>query len=179
MSKKQKVFVMIAFTFVVIFIIAGFFQKQKTNKKYEKPASAGDQKNLTENPQDIIPPGSVFVKDVPKNAVETKPVEEIKLEGASRQGESLGIYSISANSNGYTPQSLIIQENVIITLGLTSIDGDYDIYSPGIGFYAYAPKGTTVQTSFRTIETGSYLFQCRDHCPHGKIIKGVMVVKPK
>lgn len=179
MTGKEKL-TLILTSFVVITLFGiGLYQRmsdtKNTTPENNAPASAlpGEttfEKSLKE---------TGFSKNIPADAAPTKPKESVKIGPSTSGANTLGIYSITATTDGYSPATITVYESEVVRLELKSNGGEYDLYSPVIGFYVSSKNGVTNQITFKTPETGTFLFECRDHCPPNRKISGSLIVKPK
>lgn len=150
---------------VVFLFVFGFLREKNlmspSTQNNQAPESSGAMDSLSSKAPEITPP-----------AVELKvaPTSQIP------EGTTLNSYSITASLIGYNPNEIVVKEKTIINIQLVSKDGEYDIYFPDFDFYVRAQKNTTKETSFKSPEAGSYVFECRDFCPVTGKIKGRLTV---
>lgn len=89
-------------------------------------------------------------------------------------------FDLSATKDGFSPAELVVNQGDSLSVDLTAVDGDYDLDVPYLGAYFEAVKrGTTRRLPFDTSISGTFAFQCRDHCPVKGIISGRLIVLPR
>ncbi|MDO8557497.1 MAG: cupredoxin domain-containing protein [Candidatus Jorgensenbacteria bacterium] len=174
MSKKDLGLIVALVLVIIGIAAAGFFARQKA----ALPGTGGTTQTATstnERPAvpEIIP---AFTPEVPKNAALTPPAVDIKPDPGETKRQ--GFYGVKATKNGYDPAVLTVGRGNIVTIDFTAVDNAYDMFSESFGFYITAPKGETKQISFKAGTVGSFLFECRDHCPSGGKIQGQLIVIP-
>lgn len=174
MSAEQKKILIGAVAVVVLLIVAGLVSRARM----QKPSPAGIAPAPIQEAAGGDAPAAAFSKEVPKNIEITQPENRVVFQSGSGGEEALSEYEITASPAGYAPNRIVVREKDIVTLRLKSSGGRFDIYSPAMGFYLDSKDGETVHTRFRTLGSGTYLFECRDFCPAGKKVQGTMVVKP-
>jgi plastocyanin len=171
MTKREKIIVIIAITFLVLIVVIGiYFKLWRAPQPVEQPINKlpdSASKELIENK---------YTQEVPKAAQPTKPTETIVLENGN--GNQQGIFAITASASGYAPSSVTVKKGDIVTFQFTASGADYDMFSPTMGFHVTAKKGETKEIGFKTTVSGTFLFECRDFCPVTGKIQGTIVVLP-
>lgn len=170
MSKNQ-IFVSVVALCVVAAIV--FFAVQ-----YKPQSSSNlefDENAITESGMNIAT-GDGYSASIPKGATVSEFQNEVPL--APNRNEQLRISEMRVSARGYEPSSLVMKKGDVMYFTLTAVDGDYDFHIPANNIYAFVKRGETKQISFGLTTTGTFAFQCRDHCPQGKIIQGSIVALP-
>lgn len=85
------------------------------------------------------------------------------------------VFNISGEGGEFVPSILVVNEEDIITLNLTSVDGDYDIFFPDFGVVLSASQGETERAQFQTSGFGEYDFRCLELCN----AEGLLIVNPR
>ncbi len=160
---------MVALAIVVLVGIAiGLFLKKERVAPGEETGTQNNPPAATTTP--------VFSPEVPKDATLTPPVHEAP--AAPNVPQTLGIFDMTVAAKGFDPASITVKNKNLVTINLTAADGDYDFSMPYTGLYTLVKKGETKQISFQTTGTGTFVFECRDHCPSSGKIQGTVVVIP-
>ncbi len=174
MTKKQAVIVVVLAVVVLGGLIVGV-----AVRKGEGPASSPTGGSTAINPSGGASPG--YSPTVPTNAAPTAPVQSISAASGTPGAVEQNIYDITASASGYSPATLTVHPNQIITINFTSQGGHYDIFSRSLGFYIDAASGQTTKfPGFSSGNTpGTFTFACRDHCPPFGKISGTITVLSK
>lgn len=172
MSKKDITLIAVLVLVILGIIIAGLMRGEKT-PLIENETGVTPSGNIETKLPDVIPS---FTPEIPKNAILTPPKVDIKPDPGTTKRQ--GFYEVKATKDGYVPNALTVGLGNIVTIDFTAVDSAYDMFSESFGFYITALKGDTKQISFKAGTVGSFLFECRDHCPSGKKIQGQLIVIP-
>lgn len=133
----------------------------------------------TETPPDSVATSvpATFSPTVPDGAVLTEAVSEAP--AAPGVAERLKTINLAVTERGYDPATLTVQMGDITQVKLSASDGDYDLFIPYAGLYQSVRRGETKNITFQATTVGTFQFFCRDHCPAGGRIKGLLIVLPK
>ena len=174
MNRKQIIIIVVLAVFVVIVIITGL-----KRQPVEPSAPLGSEKEVV-LPEELLLPDSTstYTSAVPEDIELSETKLEVPIESDPEAKQKLGVYPIVATRSGYEPSEIVVNQGDIVLLELTSQGGIYNLFSPAFGFYLSATDGKTEQISFKASVSGTFLFNCRDHCPSGKVIKGQLIVLP-
>ena len=85
-------------------------------------------------------------------------------------------FEIRAEGGKYFPDKVVVNDGDIITVKLTAVDGDYNIFFPDFGSYLAAKQGETKKTQFQATPFGQYRFHC-EACGNGA--EGTLIVNEK
>ncbi len=85
-------------------------------------------------------------------------------------------FEIRAEGGKFSPNIIVVNDGDIITVHLTAVDADYNIFFPDFGSYLAVKKGETRKTQFQTTPFGQYQFFCKD-C--GNEARGTLIVNEK
>lgn len=113
---------------------------------------------------------------VPEDATPTTPV--IEAPAAPNREERFGIFEMRITRRGFDPETLTVKAGNISQVKVTAVDGDYDFSVPDVGLYVFVKQGETQNVSFGQTTTGTFTFECRDHCPRTGKIQGSLIVMP-
>jgi plastocyanin len=162
-----------------LYIVVGvvvFFALLLTFVFLKKPVGTGNNASgmdLLKNGANNAP--VEYTTTVPSNAVKSVPVaSSIAAPGATAE---FGIFNLTIDRNGFHPASLAVKRGDIVQIKVTSLDGTYDMWIPRKAMYWKIPKGETKPFTFTAAEIGTFLFECRDFCPSGKILQGTLITK--
>jgi len=172
MTRKQVYILTALIVFIVGGTVFGLLNRQKKE-------TADDSKNPT-NASGTSPTADTqkyYTPEVPKDAKVTKATVEAPAS-PNNPNEKLRIFDLAVSVNGYQPDNFTINKGDTVQIRMKAVDGDYDFSLPWGGLYQSAKKDETKSIAFGATTPGTYIFQCRDHCPAGKIIKGTIVVLP-
>jgi len=184
MNRKQIIIILVLAVFVVIVIITGLSRQQEgliDLPDFPGLPGGGESKNSEEPislPDELLLPDSTstFTTEVPQDVELSKPT--IEAPAAPNVKEKLGIFDMNVSKDGYDPLSITVKKGDLVQIRLTAVGGDYDFSMPYTGLYTFVLEGETKQISFGVTSSGTFVFQCRDHCPSEKIIKGQLIVLP-
>ncbi len=177
MDKKHLRIVIGLVVLVVVIFISGILTR---SSKTLAPVSLITQPSNTfapSRPQAVELQQYKFTSETPQNATMTQTVAEAP--AAPNSTAKLGFYDLKATVSGYNPTTITVKNGDLVQINFTAVDGDYDFSMPYIGLYQFATKGQTKQISFQTPGVGTFLFECRDHCPASGKIQGQLVVMGK
>ncbi|MFA6407715.1 MAG: hypothetical protein WCV80_03360 [Candidatus Paceibacterota bacterium] len=176
MTRKQILILAGLVLFVALVSIFGI--NSKKNTKQNEPSTVVASTTI----KDVFSPvsTSTFTSEIPKDAVETKPKYEAPVVGKKGENQgSLGIFELTASESGYEPSVLTIVKGNVVELTFFSKGGNFDFFVPDLGVYLSAFSGEKKTSSFRSGATGTFRFECRDFCPQGKKIEGMLIVLPE
>ncbi len=177
MNRKQ-IYILIALAVVVLIgVAAGIIIKNRDNTPIGKETSAQNSSASAGGSAAAVKPYSA---EIPKGAIETAPAQTIPLvsQPNAAPGAKFGVFRIAVGSNGYSPSSITVKQGDTVEINLETQDGKYDIFSSSAGFYTSASPGKPGKVSFQAGVSGTFLFNCRDLCPGGAIIRGSLIVLP-
>lgn len=118
----------------------------------------------------------VFTPEVPEDAQLSEPKSEAP---ASQNSESkFGIYTLEASKSGFSPSTITVKSGDTVQIRMRALDGNYDFSLPYLGLYRRVNQGEEGNITFDAINSGTFAFMCRDHCPVGKKIQGELIVLP-
>ncbi len=85
-------------------------------------------------------------------------------------------FIVRAENGKYFPDKIVVNDGDVITIQLTAVDGDYNIFFPDFGSYLAAKQGETKKTQFQATPFGQYRFYC-EACGNGA--EGTLIVNQK
>lgn len=169
MSRQQQIILVVLIIFIIGGSIFGLFnQKGEDNINDDR---------LPLQPPSQPPKITGYTPEVPSGINLTPPVVETPASPGNTE-EKLRIFEMRANQVGYEPKLFTVNKGDTVQIKMASQDGDYDFYAPALGLYQFAKRGEARMIAFGALNSGSFDFECRDHCPAGKIIKGSIIVLP-
>ncbi len=168
---KSKLWILEGAAIGVAVILAGVFISRGVNPNLE-PAES-------ENPTPVQTPLSEGVKysgEVPKNAELSIPLET----AAVGDGKSeLGFFTLKASKSGFVPSTITVKKGNLIQFDFASEDGDYDFFIPANSVYHLVKEGETKKILMQLVDSGTFVFECRDFCPAAGKISGQLIVLPE
>lgn len=172
---RTQLFIVSGLTVITAIIItAGIITKNKVTNNSAVGTST-EQNNVGLDLLKTNATTSAYSKEVPKDAAPTVPVASAP--AAENSTAQFGVFKINIDKDGFHPNSLIVLKGNIVKIEATSLDGDYDMYIPQKEMYWKIPQGSTKPFTFTALETGTFLFKCRDFCPNGKVFEGTIITK--
>jgi len=120
---------------------------------------------------------ATFSPTVPRGAALTEAVSEAP--AAPGAAERFKIVDLAVTERGYNPATLTVRMGDITQVRFSALDGEYDLFVPYAGLYQSVRRGETKYITFQATTVGTFKFFCRDHCPSGGRIEGLLVVLPK
>ena len=170
MSRKQLVVLVVVFIFIIAGSALGILSRNREND------------NDNNQPPPVTPPPGPpkidgYTPEVPKDIKLTPPTVEIPASPGNTTAK-LRVFDMRVNQGGYDPAIFTVNKGDTVQIKMTSQDNDYDFSSRPLGLYQFAKKGETKIIAFGALNSGTFDFGCRDHCPVGKIIKGSIIVLP-
>ncbi|MFH0806278.1 MAG: cupredoxin domain-containing protein [Candidatus Brennerbacteria bacterium] len=175
MSRKQLIILASLGGFIVLVVVFGFISGNEMMPGVLVPSGGDEAPGTIEG---ALNGGQIFTSEVPESAVLTTPTQTIEIvnQPGERPGVKFRIFQIVANRNGYTPSSLTVNRGDTVEINLNADGESYDMFSSSAGFYASAAPNAPGKVSFKAGTGGTFLFECRDHCPPGDKIKGTLIV---
>jgi rubredoxin len=71
-------------------------------------------------------------------------------------------FELKAEGGEFMPNTIVVNDGDIITIHLTAVDGDYNIFFPDFGVYQEVSQGQTVKRQFQATPFGQYEFYCKE-----------------
>jgi len=170
MTTRQWFLSVVAVLVVGLFVFAayrsdGFGDRQRMSGG-DAPDSLSEESSNSKTYNHVVPP----------NIEITVPVSLADIAPGVKES-SLRVYEVTVSSDGFNPSELVVKGGDVVTLNLTSTDGDYDFYLPDIGLRKMVTRGEKAQIQFQTSVSGVFTFLCDEQCPSSHVIKGTLVVK--
>jgi len=85
-------------------------------------------------------------------------------------------FEIKADKGKFSPDTIVVNDGDVVTIHLTAVDADYNIYFPDFGMYLPVKKGETRKSQGQFTGVGQYQFFCKD-CNNEA--KGTLIVNEK
>ena len=124
-------------------------------------------------PANVVVPSQTS-SDVPKNVA----LPEV-VSGNPNQNSSFRSFDIKADSNKFTPDTVIVRQGDTLNMNVTAVDKDYDIFQPDYGTKVRIPKGTAQKVQFQATDSGKFLFYCVSCGGPSKGPTGYIIIAPK
>ncbi len=175
MSRKQIIVLALTGGFIALIIIFGVLRGDGMLPGMTAPPD-GTGGDATGGLDGVAGSERKFTPEIPEDVVPTVPAQEAP--AAPGSSASLGIFEMSVSSSGFNPSPLAVRLGNLVQIRLTAVGGDFDFSMPWTGLYQKVNEGETRQISFQTTAAGTYVFECRDFCPMGRIIRGELIVTP-
>jgi heme/copper-type cytochrome/quinol oxidase subunit 2 len=70
-------------------------------------------------------------------------------------------YSIQAENDQFTPNTVIVKLGDLIDIHLTAVDKAYDFTQPDFGFHADVAQGTVQRIQWTATDIGKFIFYCK------------------
>jgi len=172
MTRKQAYIL----TALIVFIIGGVVFAVVNRKNKETGGNLPSEKNQASN-SPTAEAKKYYTAEVPENAKLTKPAQEFP-SSPGKTEKKIRIFDMKVSKDGFSPNNLVVNRGDTIQINMTALDGDYDFSMPVGHFYQFSKIGETKNITFDATLDGTFVFECRDHCPTGKVIKGKIVVLP-
>lgn len=180
MSRKNIVILAVAAVVVLLLVIFGsrFKEKQESpardvfrpeNPKALQTVEGGTREIV----QEKIATPEVGATSTPESVAVPTNVSQLSGPGGEA---ALRDFEIKAESGKFSPSTIVVNDGDIVTIRLTAVDGDYNIFFPDFGSYLAAKKGETKKTQFQATPFGQYMFSCKD-C--GNEARGTLIVNEK
>lgn len=177
LSKNQKLILIVLAVFLILEVVLFMTGILEFNGDMIRSDQDPDgQEEVSTTTEEGIPE---MTTEIDEDATSTEADEVVEVEGDSESDEQLGMYTVTVSSEGYSPDSLVIEEGTIVSVTFKAQDGTYDFHIPATGNYLQAEAGEEDESSFRINETGTYRFECRDFCPASGKIQGTLQVSPQ
>lgn len=172
MTKKQIIILLALVVFLAAVIIFGFVFNPRKSVTFSSPAVQNIFNKIATSTNQS------FTSQIPAGAILTKPKSEAP---ASPSGNAkLLFFDMKISASGFNPSALTVNQGDTVHVNLIATDGAYDFYVPSTGLYSgvLKPGGAAKFAEFSLNQFGSFLFECRDYCPLGGKIQGMLVVLP-
>lgn len=105
------------------------------------------------------------------------PEEVFEYSGSDGETSSLRLFRLRAENGRYSPDTVVVNEGDPVTIVLTAVDRDYDIFFPDFGVFKTAPQGEEIQIQFQAYPFGQYSFYCQEACRDE--VQGTLIVNPR
>ncbi len=120
-----------------------------------------------------------YKSEIPKDATLTPPKLEAPASANPDLQTKIRFFDLKATRNGFEPESFVVNRGDAVQFDFTAVDNDYDLGFPYLGaYFNVIRQGEMRRLPFDVSLPGTFIFQCRDYCPSGKIIKGQLIVLP-
>lgn len=123
--------------------------------------------------QNAIAAPDVNATSVPEGVAVPTNVSQLSGPGGEA---ALRNFEIKAEGGKFSPNTIVVNDGDIITIHLTAVDGDYNIFFPDFGVFQAVSQGQTVKRQFQATPFGQYEFFCKD-CNNDA--KGTLIVNEK
>lgn len=173
-SKKTKWYLWTALAVAVIIFLVIFTKDMSLNN--EEGDINSQIGNIQESEGSVDGFSALTDTYIKKSATEPKSVYILD----EKENKSAYVYTLKAEAGKFSPEELIIEKGKRVQIEFTAVDADYDIsVAPPIGANITAKMGKTVVFGFdaETNKEGVYTFTCKELCPEGREMVGVMVIK--
>ena len=170
MQKNKKIILIIGI--IVIIVLALILLLVPSAKKVGAPNQNLNNSSTTasngaagsgaiQSPTATSVPSNVVVpnkgdKNVPSNVA----VPQTQTDAAPGVSAQLRTYSISANNNTFTPNTVIAKIGDTINISITAVDKNYDFSQPDNGLLQSIPKGQTRLVAMSPMSVGKFTFFC-------------------
>ncbi len=185
MGKNKKtiislVIILVVIILVVVGIILGGGNSAKNSASDNNPALNSNTSNPQNNPNSStvgsVPKG-VTVPDenssVPSNVAKPDSV----LPAAPGSDSSYRNLSIKIQSDKFSPDTIIVNQNDVVVLNILAVDKNYDFTQPDYGFKFNISKGDTKPLNFQASASGKFTFFCSSCGGPQKGPVGYIIVK--
>lgn len=175
--KKDKLLIIGAIVIVLIIGAVIIFGGKKTGLAPSPTPTAGG--NFTETKREIPKDAKVYGvgESVPEGVA--APMSISAMTGDA--GINLYAFSITAEKDKFTPNTVFIYQNDIVKLFIKAVDKDYDIVQPDSGLRMVFKKGEEGKYLEKQMfeEPGDYLFYCESCGGLDSTAVGHIIVLPK
>lgn len=177
MTPKQR---NIIFVFGVV-VLAGIVIGILTRSGAPLPASETDGGTGTNSG---VAPAKNLIEDtfsasIPAGATLTVPKNEAPASANPALNTKIRFFELKAARSGFAPAELVVNKGDSLSVNFSATDGDYDLDIPYLGaYFSVVKKGETRKLPFDTSIPGTFVFECRAHCPAGGKITGQLIVLP-
>ncbi len=173
-TKREIIIIAVAVGLLLLVVGVGLYYRANLRHISSLP-SGGEELSLPkENVEELM--AKKYTSEVPKSAVETKPVKEAP--AAPNVKAKLGSYEIQMTRSGFNPNSVTVKKGNLATIYITAMDGDYDVKIPYMEMWTTIKKGEKKPLSFQINTSGTFIFECDKQCPAGGRIQGTLIVLP-
>lgn len=176
MTKKQTIILLILGIFVLGEVV--FFLLSNNNDGNGEPMDTenGEPKKEVSSNGPNIPEFSAEVS-LEDAATTTEPNIKVPIHSSDNKNK-LGIFKVTASSDGFKPSKISVNQGDVIQIDLIGQSEPIDLSIPYLGTYMSAQPNTTENISFKVPVSGTFRFECRDHCPGGEKITGKLISLP-
>ncbi len=174
--EKKNLYITLAIVAVVGAVLAvALWGGNKTGEMSAVPTGSGtpassEQAGVAKTYSPKIPIGatlSVANAEAPAN---TNPDSDAKIK----------FFDLRATEGGFSVPALVVMQGDSLSVDFTAVDGDYDLDIPYLGAYFSAVKrGETRKFPIDTSVVGTFIIECRSHCPASGQIRSSLVVLPR
>ncbi len=175
MNRKQVLVLVALVVFVALGVLAGILARGKKIPggiiSYSTNPKEGDGASTSQ---------TYYSPEVPSNATLTPTKNEAPASTNSELNSKARFFNMMASHGGFSPSTITVNKGDTVYIDFTATDGAYDLDIPYLGaYFSKVDQGKTKRLPFDIPSiSGTFVFQCRDHCPLGGAIRGSLVVLP-
>lgn len=170
-SKKRTLHIIGAAVAGVAIIAIAASQKNSTPSAPATPRSTPTRQAVAPD----IPVPEIGSPNVPPNVAVPKTVAD----AAPKAEAKFRVFDLKFANGAVEPETVIVREGDTIRLNLLAVDRAYDFTQPDYGFNLELPKGTPKVLEFAGVQTGKFLFYCKQCGGPDKGPLGYILVAPK
>lgn len=174
MHNKKQTLIIFAVALAVVIVAVVLLTAGKNNQ----PATSGETASASTTPSAEPTFKTLSAKEASTYEI-TKPTEKAPTP-PKYTGPAINVYEIKASKDGFSPDTLVIENTGPVQIKFMAVDGNYDLsFALPIGAYIAASQGGSTMFGFNTkdVPAGAYAFICKTSCPSGKPIQGTLVIK--
>ena len=178
MNKNQITIIIVSIVFLLLIVGGGIYYKMWSSKIEMIKDESGKEliKELKDENKEELE-AKKFTSEVPKSAVETKPVSQAP--AAPGSSAKLGFYEIEISRAGFSPSTIVVKKGNLVQIKVKAIDGNYDLLIPYAEMWVDVGQGETKQISFQADAQGTFIFECKNKCPITGKVQGTLIILPE
>ena len=174
--EKKHLYITLAMTAVVGAVLAvALLGGKKPDGVSAVPAESGtstisEQARVAKTYSPKIPVGATLSVAKAETPASNNPNSDAKIK----------FFDLRASKSGFSVPAFVVTQGDSLSIDFTAVDGDYDLDIPYLGAYFSAVKqGETKKLPIDTSAVGTFVIECRSHCPASGQIKTSLVVLPR
>lgn len=180
---KNKIIITIIILLVISFGVWQYYIKQ-ISKQTEQTEQEQQIKQKTETEVGIIKsltkeeaPKDIKIPEVGEEALEKEIAIPIVVTEAAPNVESkFRIFDIKAESDAFSPSTIIIKKGDTVHINFMAIDKTYDITFPDYGMKQIAKKGEKKVLEFQAVSEGKFTYYCDSCGGLNSSVKGYIII---
>jgi heme/copper-type cytochrome/quinol oxidase subunit 2 len=162
MANKNKIISVIVLV-VVLVAVGAFFVGERSAAPEPAATPAVNSSTATNSgtsPTRAPAPVDVTVPGQGQTTTPDVAAPQVVAPASSHSNSSFRSFSIQADGNKFTPDTIIVNLGDVVNIVITAVDKSYDFTQPDYGLKQTIPEGQSKSIQFGATATGQFTFYC-------------------